>query len=128
MRAPERICETGPTIIDANDARTISDTALDRFKQIFRCHAAGVGAVSADTGSGPVLMTITSITSVSVDPPLFVFSISDLSSAAPVLSEAQTFVVHFFSEKQILTDREGCVRTWFRKRTGADEDHQVKRP
>lgn len=66
----------------------------DDFKRAFRHHAAGVAVVSADPGEGPVAMTATSVASISAEPPLLVFSASDLSSSTPAISRAEHVVVH----------------------------------
>lgn len=73
----------------------------DEFKAAFRNHPAGVAVITADAGSGPVAMTATSVFSVSVVPPLLVFSLSELSSAAPTIREAETVVVHLLGAGQI---------------------------
>lgn len=75
--------------IDATDSLSADD-----FKAVFRGHPGGVSVITADAGDGPVALTATSVASISVDPPLLVFSISALSSAADVLSRAATIVVH----------------------------------
>lgn len=72
-------------------ARTVTPEA---FKDAFRRHPAGVAVVTADPGDGPVGLTATSVASVSADPPLIVFSVSDLSSSTPAILRAETIVVH----------------------------------
>ena len=66
-----------------------SDEALgitpDELKALFRGHPAGVAVITADDGTGPVGMTASSVFSVSVAPPLVVFSASALSSSTPTL-------------------------------------------
>jgi flavin reductase (DIM6/NTAB) family NADH-FMN oxidoreductase RutF len=71
------------------------------FKAAFRNHAAGVAVITADAGSGPVGLTATSVFSVSAEPPLLVFSVSDLSSSAPTLREAGSVVVHLLGADQL---------------------------
>lgn len=66
----------------------------ERFKDLFRGHPGGVAVITADAGEGPVALTATSVSSVSVDPPLLVFSISSLSSASATLERADSVVVH----------------------------------
>lgn len=77
----------------------------DDFKRIFRHHAAGVAVVTADSAGGPVAMTVTSVFSISAEPPLFVFSASALSSSTPALLEADTLVVHLLHEDQLWLGR-----------------------
>lgn len=64
------------------------------FKAAFRNHPAGVAIVTADAGDGPVAMTVTSVFSVSAEPPLLVFSASASSSSTPTIRAAETVVVH----------------------------------
>jgi flavin reductase (DIM6/NTAB) family NADH-FMN oxidoreductase RutF len=75
--------------------------APDEFKAAFRNHPAGVALVTADAGSGPVAMTVTSVFSVSATPPLLVFAASDLSSSTPTLRAADTLVVHLLGADQL---------------------------
>lgn len=64
------------------------------FKTLFRGQPGGVAVITADDGTGPVALTATSVASVSVDPPLLVFSVSAQSSAAATILKASTVVVH----------------------------------
>lgn len=89
---------SGLTIASSIDAEALSS---DAFKLAFRNHAAGVAIVTADAGEGPVAMTVTSLFSVSAEPPLFVFSASDFSSSTPTLLQAETLVVQFPGADQL---------------------------
>ncbi|RFA08542.1 flavin oxidoreductase [Subtercola boreus] len=71
-----------------------SQVEIKDFTGIFRDHPSGVAVVTADIGDGPVGLTATSVISVSVNPPLLVFSLSELSSSTPTLLKADTVVVH----------------------------------
>lgn len=73
----------------------------DEFKAAFRNHPAGVAVITADAGEGPVALTATSVFSVSAEPPLLVFSISDLSSSTPTIRKADTVVVHLLGAAQL---------------------------
>jgi flavin reductase (DIM6/NTAB) family NADH-FMN oxidoreductase RutF len=75
--------------------------APEAFKHAFRNHAAGVAVVTADAGNGPVGLTATSVFSVSADPALLVFSVSELSSSSPTLHEAENVVVHLLGASQL---------------------------
>ncbi|SFI61452.1 MULTISPECIES: flavin reductase family protein [Microbacterium] len=72
----------------------------DELKSLFRGHPAGVAVITADAGDGPVGMTASSVFSVSVAPPLIVFSASALSSSTPTLLEADTIVVHMIGTQE----------------------------
>ena len=73
----------------------------DEFKAAFRNHPAGVAVITADAGDGPVALTATSVFSVSAEPPLLVFSVSDLSSSTPTIRKADTVVVHLLGAGQL---------------------------
>lgn len=99
----------------------------DEFKGAFRNHAAGVAVVTADAGSGPVGLTATSVSSISADPPLLVFSLSAQSSSAPVIQKADTLVVHLLGSEQLEiaklcatsgVDRFADTDLWSRLETG----------
>lgn len=87
-------------------SESVSDALeSDSFKKIFRHHAAGVAVVTANAGEGPVAMTVTSVFSISAEPPLFVFSASALSSSTPHFLRASTLVVHLLHEDQLWLGR-----------------------
>jgi flavin reductase (DIM6/NTAB) family NADH-FMN oxidoreductase RutF len=75
--------------------------APELFKLAFRNHAAGVAVITADAGDGPVALTATSVFSVSAEPPLLVFSISQQSSSEPTIRRADTVVVHLLGAEQL---------------------------
>ena len=86
---------------DAGTARLFGGLSPDTFKLAFRQHAAGVAVITADAESGPVGLTATSVFSVSADPPLLIFSVSDLSSSAATICRADTLVVHLLGAAQL---------------------------
>lgn len=99
----------------------------EEFKALFRGHPGGVAVITADAGDGPVALTATSVSSVSADPPLLIFSISTLSSSAGVLSRAQTVVVHLLDAHDLELAKLGATsgidrfaqgRGWSRLGTG----------
>lgn len=82
-------------------ATALGGLSADEFKLAFRHHPAGTAVITADAGDGPVAMTATSVFSVSAEPPLFVFSISDQSSASTTITKAETLIVHLLSADQL---------------------------
>lgn len=99
----------------------------DQFKAAFRNHPAGVAVITADAGHGPVALTATSVFSVSAEPPVLVFSISDLSSSTPTIAAASTVVVHLLDHHDLDLavlcstsgiDRFADTRMWRRLSTG----------
>ncbi|WP_159501922.1 flavin reductase family protein [Microbacterium sp. 18062] len=73
----------------------------DEFKALFRGHPGGVAVITAEGPDGPVSLTATSVSSVSAEPPLLIFSVSALSSAAPAILAAETIVVHLLDSDDI---------------------------
>ncbi|GAA2236313.1 flavin reductase family protein [Herbiconiux moechotypicola] len=91
-------------------AHTASPTVTpDEFKAAFRNHPAGVAVITADAGDGPVALTATSVFSVSVAPPLLVFSVSELSSSTPTIRKADTVVVHLLGADQLSIAKLGAT-------------------
>jgi flavin reductase (DIM6/NTAB) family NADH-FMN oxidoreductase RutF len=80
------------TIAPCSSPSAPVDAAL--FRQVFRRHAAGVAVVTADPGRGPAGVTVTSLASLSAEPPLLSFGISATASTWPNLRDADTAVVH----------------------------------
>ncbi|WP_405913674.1 flavin reductase family protein [Streptomyces sp. NBC_01020] len=81
--------------------------APERFRQVFRRYPAGVVAVTADSGRGPVGFTATSLTSLSLEPPLVSFGIAVTASSWPHIERATTAVINFLS-----SDQEPLARTF----------------
>lgn len=97
------------------------------FKLAFRHHAAGIAVVTADAGDGPVGITVSSLFSVSAEPPLMVFSIANGSSSAPTIRRAETVVVHLLGAQHLHiarlcstngVDRFADTEMWRRLATG----------
>jgi len=91
-----------PIVVDHSVSRldtVASSLTPDEFKAAFRHHPGGVALITAVGPDGPVAMTATSVASVSADPPLLVFSVSELSSSHPTIVGADTVVVHLLGSK-----------------------------
>lgn len=73
----------------------------DDFKAAFRSHPAGVALITADAHGVPVALTASSVSAVSADPPLLMFSVSVHSSSAVVLRLTDTVVVHLLSAENL---------------------------
>ncbi|MEV4686133.1 flavin reductase family protein [Microbacterium sp. LWH3-1.2] len=86
------------TSVDRERSAIVEQTAqavsADQFKSAFRNHPAGVAVVSASAGGVNAALTVSSLSSLSAEPPLLVFSVSDISSSTPVVLAAETVVVH----------------------------------
>ncbi|GAB3474118.1 flavin reductase family protein [Nocardiopsis coralliicola] len=72
----------------------------DTFRSALAAHAAGVVAVTAADDGGPVGLTATSFTSLSLDPPLVAFAIAATSTTWPRLRRADRFAVNLLTEDQ----------------------------
>lgn len=72
----------------------------ERFRKVFRRYPAGVVVVTADAGHGPVGFTATSLTSLSLSPPLVSFGIALTGSSWPTIERASSAVVNFLGAEQ----------------------------
>ncbi|MBY8878980.1 flavin reductase family protein [Actinacidiphila acidipaludis] len=72
----------------------------ERFKRVFRNHPAGVVVVTVDAGRGPAGFTATSLTSLSLTPPLVSFGIGVTASSWPHVERAAGAVVNFLGAEQ----------------------------
>jgi len=109
--------------------------SADEFKAVFRGHPGGVAVITAEGPDGPVSLTATSVSSVSAEPPLLIFSVSALSSAAPALLAAETVVVHLLDSDDIEIAKRGATSgidrfadldSWSRLTTGEPVYHGVR--
>lgn len=81
----------------------------ESFKVAFRDHPAGAALVTATAGGVNVAMTVSSLFSISVDPPLLVYSVSDQSSTANILNEVDTVVVHLLASENLWLAKLGAT-------------------
>ncbi|MFK4834897.1 flavin reductase family protein [Microbacterium sp. ZW T2_14] len=79
------------------------------FRSLFRGHPSGVAVITASGPGGPVALTASSVSSVSADPPLLVFSVSAISSATPTILAADSVVVHLLDADDIDLARLGAT-------------------
>lgn len=80
-----------------DSTRPVTD---DLFRQAFRDHAARVVVVTAAAEPDPVGFTATSLTSVSLDPPMVSFALARSASAWPGVSAASRVAVHLLGHGQ----------------------------
>ncbi|MEE9452878.1 MAG: flavin reductase family protein [Paracoccaceae bacterium] len=64
------------------------------------CFATGVTVVTTMTADGPLGMTVSSFASVSLDPPLVLWSPARKSARFPAFEAASHFAVHILAENQ----------------------------
>ena len=82
---------------------TSGSSAFDSraFRQALGCFATGITVVTTlDGGGQPVGVTINSFASVSLDPPLVLFSLGRSAQTFDVFAAAGTFVVNVLSDDQ----------------------------
>ncbi len=124
-----------PAAAQERERAVRASLSADEFKSVFRGHPGGVAVITADSSAGPVALTATSVASVSVDPPLLVFSLSEDSSAAPAILAASTVVVHLLDAHDLplarLAATSGADRfadrsLWSRLVTGEPVYHGVR--
>ncbi|NGN92844.1 flavin reductase family protein [Nocardioides sp. KC13] len=89
----------------------MSDTLTDQFKAGFRRYPTGVAIVATSTETGPVGATVSSVASVSANPPMLSFSVSRSSRSGPAFTESDRLAVH------VLTDSQAHVAAAFADRT-----------
>jgi flavin reductase (DIM6/NTAB) family NADH-FMN oxidoreductase RutF len=84
-----------------DEHRFIPDAATARsFRNALGSFPTGVTIVTAHTQDGPVGMTVNSFASVSLDPPLVLWSPAKSSSRHGLFSEATHFGIHILSAEQ----------------------------
>lgn len=72
----------------------------NQYRSALRRHPAGVTIVTLESGSGPVGFTATSFASLSLDPPLVSFNITDTSSSIGAVRSAESLVIHLLGDHQ----------------------------
>jgi len=93
---PERSV-TGAEYLVVEDLPLASPEDL---RHAFRRHAAGVAVVTANSTRGPVGFTVTSLASVSADPPRLSFNIAHSSSSWPAVSLTRHVGIHLLGTEQ----------------------------
>jgi len=85
-------------------ARTLTsqhDVSSDQFRGAMRHLAGGVSVITAGRGQDITGMTVTSVSSLSVDPPTLIVSINRQSSTWPVLAQDGFFGVNILTSDQL---------------------------
>jgi len=86
--------QPSPIEIDWNDTAAA-------FKAVFRLQPVGVAVITADIGRGPVALTASSVSSVSVNPPMLMVSLSGQSSSTPTIRAAKSLTVHLIDAQEL---------------------------
>jgi len=78
----------------------LPDFTQHELRDAMGCFATGVTIVTTMTDRGPLGMTVNSFASVSLDPPLVLWSPARKSARFPAFEAASHFAVHILSESQ----------------------------
>jgi flavin reductase (DIM6/NTAB) family NADH-FMN oxidoreductase RutF len=79
----------------------VNDTlTAEEFRLAMRFHAAGVAIVTMNSDHGTAGFTVSSLASLSLQPPAVSFNIAHYSSSMPVLQASDTAVIHLLSTGQ----------------------------
>lgn len=81
----------------------------EAFKAAFAQHPAGVAIITAQGPEGPVGLTASSVSSVSVDPPILGFSLQARQGSAALLAGAESFLVHLLDADNLELARSFAV-------------------
>lgn len=84
-------------------AQTPIDAAL--FRLVFKQHPARATILTADDGTGPCAMTVTSLISLSADPAMVGFSLSRSSSSTQKILKAGRVAIHFLDAAHVALAR-----------------------
>lgn len=76
------------------------DADPDGFKAVFRHHPAGVAVVTMAGPDGPAGLTVTSVASVSAEPPILAFSVAAGSSSRAAVDQVSSVAINFLAEDQ----------------------------
>ena len=97
------------------------------FKAAFGGYPAGVSVITADSRTGPVGITASSVASVSAEPPILAFSLASMSGSAAEIAVAGSLVVHLLTAGDLdlartfassTTERFNGSMSWTRLATG----------
>ena len=113
-------------MVERADIPTPATIDAERFKAAFRHHAAGVAVVTADV-DGPLALTASSVTSVSAEPAVLLFSVSSTTVTGRAVASAASAAVHLLDVDDLplalrcadpTVDRFADPATWERLPTG----------
>jgi flavin reductase (DIM6/NTAB) family NADH-FMN oxidoreductase RutF len=80
--------------------KAVVNNKRDSLRDVMRSFPQGVSVVVADAGDGPRGITVSSLVSISLDPPLVLVSISHTSQILPLLESSPSFAVSVLSDEQ----------------------------
>ena len=87
---------------------------IEQFRNAFRGYPAGVSIVTATVDGQPVGMTMSSLSSLAIDPLSVAFSISQPGGAGSAMLNASTYLIHLLAAEQAelagIFARKGSIR------------------
>ncbi|WP_233568897.1 MULTISPECIES: flavin reductase family protein [Kocuria] len=88
-------------------SRDMGDLAVKKteFSSVFGDHPAGVAVLTARGPEGPVGLTVSSVSSVSAEPPIIGFSLHAGSGSAALVAQADSLLVHLLDAPHIALAR-----------------------
>ncbi|MDX3106698.1 flavin reductase family protein [Nonomuraea angiospora] len=87
-------------VLDRTDDALPGLADKEALRDVLGRFTTGVAVVTTMTSRGPIGMTVNSFASVSLDPPLVLFSVSRTSQLCPHLTEADLFAINILSAAQ----------------------------
>ena len=85
-----------------------------QFRQAMGCFATGIAVVTLLDAEGlPIGLTVNSLTSVSLDPPLVLFCVDKRAHMHPMLKKAKSFAFNFLGQEQEAVSRHFADRHHF---------------
>ena len=76
-----------------------AEERIEAFKHAFRLHPAGVAVVTAQSDSGPHGLTVSSVSSVGINPLALAFSVASTNGSAAIVLGAPRFVVNLLTDQ-----------------------------
>ena len=83
----------------AGVAGAVDFSGADAVRNAFREHPVGVALIVAQTHGGPVGLTVSSVSSVGIDPPALSFSVTRATGSAGKILGAETYLVHLLDAR-----------------------------
>jgi flavin reductase (DIM6/NTAB) family NADH-FMN oxidoreductase RutF len=96
----QRICEDTMNCVVRN-IKTSRDVSSGEFRGAMRALAGGVSIITVGRGSDISGMTVTSVSSLSVEPPTLIVSVNRQSSSWPLLQRYGAFGVNILTAEQL---------------------------
>jgi flavin reductase (DIM6/NTAB) family NADH-FMN oxidoreductase RutF len=94
----------------------LAEDLQEGLRQAMRIYPQGVTVVTTNSDDGPTGMTVSSFTSVSLDPPLVLISIAKGSALYSIFRDARAYAINFLADDQKSVSDRFAGRTSARNR------------